>query len=174
MSTTLLTVTSVVGTAGEKRILVAALEEQRRAVLWKLEDLDDERLRQPLVPSGTSLLGIAKHLASVENGWFGRTFGRANEEVPDESLAEDPHAEWRIHPWETTEGVLAYYARARAASDAVVADLKLTDRGTDRHGAAVSLRWVLVHMVQETARHAGHADVLRELLDGRTGERPAS
>ncbi|GAB3604036.1 DinB family protein [Kineococcus gypseus] len=160
-------------TAGEKRILVAALEEQRRAVLWKLQDLDDERLRRPLVPSGTSLLGLAKHLASVEYGWLCRAFGREHDAVPAAAFEDDPRADWTVHPWETTEGVLAYYERARAAADASVAALKLTDRGTTADGTPVSLRWVLVHLVGETARHAGHADVLREQLDGRTGERPS-
>ncbi|NAZ85776.1 DinB family protein [Kineococcus indalonis] len=166
--------TSVLGTAGEKRILVAALEEQRQAVLWRLEGLDDERLRRPVVGSGASLLGLVKHLASLEYVWLGRVFERPSDEVPAEALAQDPQAEWRVHPWETAGGVLSYYERARAASDAVVAGLKLTDRGTAPGGDAVSLRWVLVHLVGLTAGHAGRADLAREQLDGRTGERPAA
>ena len=173
-ATTLLTVTSVLGTAGEKRILVAALEQQRQAVLWRLEGLDEERLHRPVAGSGASLLGLVKHLASLEYVWLGRAFGRPSDEVPAEVIADDPRAEWRVHPWETAEGVLSYYERARAASDAVVAELKLTDRGTGPDGEAVSLRWVLVHLVGLTAARAGRADVAREQLDGRTGERPGA
>ena len=162
--------TRVPHTAGEKPSLVASLQRHRDAVLWKLEDLDDEQLRRRVLPSETTLLGTVKHLASVEYGWFCSTFGRPGDEVPAAALQEDPQADWRIHPWETTEGVLSYYERARAASDEVVRELKLTERGTDRHGTTVTMRWVLIHMIEETARHAGHLDVVRELVDGRRGD----
>ncbi|GAB7190482.1 DinB family protein [Kineococcus sp. NUM-3379] len=156
--------------AGEKETLHAALDSHRDVVVWKLQGLDDEQLRRALTPSGTSLLGLVKHLASVEYGWFCTTFGRPSQEVRFEE--SDPDADWRVEPGESTEDVLAYYARARAAADAAVAELDLADTGTAWHGAPVSLRWVLVHMLEETARHAGHADVLRELLDGTTGDHP--
>ncbi|GAA0322698.1 DinB family protein [Kineococcus aurantiacus] len=159
-------------TAGEKPSLVASLQRHREAVLWKLEGLDDEQLRRRVVGSEITLLGTVKHLASVEYGWFCSTFGRPSDEVPSAVLDEDPQADWRIHPWETTEGVLAYYQRARAAADAAIRELKVTERGTAWHGETVTLRWVLLHMVEETARHAGHVDVLRELIDGRTGDHP--
>jgi uncharacterized damage-inducible protein DinB len=162
--------TLVPHTAGEKPSLVASLQRHREAVLWKLEDLDDEQLRRHVVGSGTTLLGTAKHLAHVEYSWFCSTFGRGGDEIPAQVLAEDPQADWRIHPWETTEGVLAYYARARAAADEAIAGLKTTERGTTADGTTVTLRWVLLHVIEETARHAGHVDVLRELVDGRTGD----
>ncbi|WP_432511672.1 DinB family protein [Kineococcus sp. SYSU DK001] len=157
-------------TAGEKPSLVASLQRHREAVLWKLEGLDDEQLRRRVVGSETTLLGTVKHLASTEYGWFCSTFGRPSDEIPSAVLDEDPQADWRIHPWETTEGVLAYYERARAAADEAIRELKTTERGTAWHGATVTLRWVLIHMIEETARHAGHVDVLRELVDGRTGD----
>ena len=161
-------------TAGEKPSLVASLQRHREVVLWKLEDLDDEQLRRPVVGSGTTLLGTAKHLASVEYRWFCSAFGRPSDEIPAEAVAEDPQAHWRIHPWETTEGVLAYYERARTAADEALRELKITERGTAPDGAVVTLRWALLHVIEETARHAGHLDVLRELVDGRTGDhRPA-
>ncbi|WP_432543243.1 DinB family protein [Kineococcus sp. SYSU DK002] len=157
-------------TAGEKPSLVASLQRHREAVLWKLEGLDDEQLRRQVVGSGATLLGTVKHLAHLEYGWFCSTFGRPGDEIPAAVLDEDPRADWRIHPWETTEGVLAYYERARAAADEAIRELKTTERGTAGNGATVTLRWVLIRAIEETARHAGHVDVLRELVDGRTGD----
>ncbi|WP_432548462.1 DinB family protein [Kineococcus sp. SYSU DK004] len=155
-------------TAGEKKTLTASLDRHRDALLWKLEDLDDEQVRRPVLPSGLSLLSLVKHLASVEYRWCCAAFGRPSRDVP--TPPEDPHADWRVHPWETREGVLAYYADARRDADAVLAELKVTDRGTTPDGEPVTLRRVLVQVVEEAARHAGRADVVRELIDGRTGE----
>lgn len=157
-------------TAGEKPSLVASLQRHREAVLWKLEGLDDEQLRRRVVGSEITLLGTVKHLANVEYGWFCSTFGRPTDEIPAHVLEEDPQADWRINPWETTEGVFAYYERARAAADEAIRALKTTERGRSWDGNTVTLRWVLLHVVEETARHAGHVDVLRELVDGRTGD----
>ena len=162
--------TVVPPTAGEKPSLVASLQRHREAVLWKLEDLDDEQLRRHLVGSGTTLLGTVKQLASAEYTWFCATFGRPSEHIPAEAFAQDPQADRRIHPWEATEGVLAYYAKARAAADAAIRELKITERGTTPDGTVVTLRWALLHAIEETARHAGRLDVLRELVDGRTGD----
>jgi uncharacterized damage-inducible protein DinB len=154
-------------TGGEKESLRASLDRHRDVVLWKLAGLDDERLRRPMTPSGTNLIGLVKHLASVEYGWFVATFGR---EV--EPLWFDPATEqdMSLTPDETTKQILAFYERARAAADRVIAELDLDETGTAWHGATVSLRWVLIHMIEETARHAGHMDILRELIDGATGD----
>lgn len=152
----------------EKESLHASLNGQRGAVLWKLEGLDDEQLRRPMTPSGTSVLGLIKHLAYVENGWFCETFGRPFEPEPFDT--DDSEADLRIEPHESTADILAYYERARTAADAVIDELDVDDTGTAWHGATVSMRWVLIHMVEEVARHAGHLDIVRELLDGRTGD----
>ncbi|MFD1826946.1 MULTISPECIES: DinB family protein [Mumia] len=154
-------------TGDEKESLYVALDRHRDAILWKIDGLSDDDLRRPIVPSGTTLLGMVKHLASVDYAWFCSTFGRESLEVPADE--DDWDADWRIEPWETTEGVLAYFAMARKAADEVIHDLDLTDTGTAWYGPTVSLRWVLIHMVEEYARHAGHADILRELVDGATG-----
>jgi uncharacterized damage-inducible protein DinB len=155
-------------TGGEKESLLAALERHRDAVLWKLEGLDDAALRRPMTPSGTSLLGMVKHLASVEYGWFCETFGREAEALPfDES---DPDADLRPEPDETVEDILAFYGRARTAANSVIDELDVEATGTAWFGDTVTMRWVLIHMVEETARHAGHADILRELIDGLTGD----
>ncbi|MFD2082750.1 Protein of unknown function [Actinopolymorpha cephalotaxi] len=158
-------------TGVEKESLHASLDRHRDAVLWKLDGLGDEQLRTPMVPSGSTMLGLVKHLASIEFGWFCETFGRPSEWIPWDP--EDWDADARIEPYETTAGVLAYYARARAAADAVIGDMDIEDvRPTPQglgSGQLVTLRWLLIHVLEDTARHAGHLDILRELIDGRTG-----
>ncbi len=155
-------------TGEEKESLHVSLDRHRDVVLWKLEGLDDEQLRRPMTPSGTSLLGLVKHLAAVEYGWFCDPFGRETEPLPfDEN---DENADLRVEPHETTADIVAFYARARAAADAVIKELDVNEVGKAWFGDTVSLRWVLIHMIEETARHAGHMDILRELIDGATGD----
>src|SRR5438045_7525504 len=96
-------------TGAEKESLKIALDRHREAILWKLEDVSDADLRRPMVPSGTSLLGLVKHLASVEYGWFCETFGRPSEVI--ETDESDPDADMRAAPEESTADILAYYAR---------------------------------------------------------------
>lgn len=155
-------------TGNEKETLHFSLDRHRDAVLWKLEGLDDEQLRKPMTPSGTNLIGLVKHLGSVEFGWFCDTFGRPSEALPFNE--DDPDYDMRAAPDESTDSILGYYARARKAADAAIQELNLDEVGTAWSGEEVSLRWVLVHMVEETARHAGHIDIVRELLDGATGD----
>lgn len=155
-------------TGGEKESLHVSLDRHRDVVLWKVEGPSDEQLRRPMTPSGTNLLGLVKHLGSVEYGWFCETFGRESESIPfDEG---NPDADMRAEPDETTAEILEYYRRARAAADRVIDELDLDDVGTAWFGETVSMRWVLIHMLEETARHAGHMDILRELIDGATGD----
>jgi uncharacterized damage-inducible protein DinB len=155
-------------TGAEKESLQVSLDRHRDAVLWKLEGLGDDDLRRPMVPSGTSLLGLVKHLAAVEYGWFCDTFGRDTEPLPFDE--DDPDADLRVRPEETTGEVLAFYGRARAAADQAIAELDVEDTGTAWFGEAVTMRWALIHMIEETARHAGHVDILRELIDGMAGD----
>jgi uncharacterized damage-inducible protein DinB len=146
-----------------------SLDRHRDVVLWKVRGLDDEQLRRPMTPSGTTLLGLVKHLAWVDSGWFCDTFGHEIETLP--SISEDDEdSDLRISADETTEDILGYYARARAASDKVIDELDVDALGTAWFGEQVSMRWVLIHMIEETARHAGHVDILRELIDGMTGD----
>jgi uncharacterized damage-inducible protein DinB len=159
-------------TGGEKESLHASLNRHRDAVVWKLDGLDDEALRRDMTPSGTNLLGLVKHLAAVEYGWFCETFGRPTEPLPFDE--DDENADLRVEQDESTADILAFYERARAAADQVIDELDVDDEGTAWFGDAVSLRWVLIHMSEETARHAGHVDIVRELIDGTTGDhRPA-
>ncbi len=161
-------------TGSEKECLHASLNRHRDAVLWKLEGLTDEQLRRPMVPTGTNLLGLVKHLASIEFGWFCSTFGRPSEWIPWDP--EDGDADARVAPHETTADILAYYARARAAADKVIEEVDINHVHATVPGLwtgdEVSLRWLLIHVLEDTARHGGHMDILRELIDGSTGDRP--
>jgi uncharacterized damage-inducible protein DinB len=155
-------------TGDEKASLLAALERHRDVLVWKLEGLDEEQARRAMVPSGSSLLGLVKHVAAVDYEWFCSTFGRDTEPLPFED--DDPEADFRVSPGESVADILAFYARARAASNAVIEEVGLEETGRAWFGEDVTLRWVLVHMLEETARHAGHMDILRELIDGATGD----
>jgi uncharacterized damage-inducible protein DinB len=152
----------------EKTSLHVSLDRHRDVVTWKVSGLDDEQLRRPMTPTGTNLLGMVQHLAAVEYGWFCEPFGRPIEPLPFDEA--DPESEMRIAPELSTADVLAYYDRARRGADAVIDELGLETLGDAWFGEQVSMRWVLVHMVEETARHAGHMDIIRELIDGATGD----
>ena len=156
--------------AGEAETVSGFLDFQRATLLWKLEGLDDEQLRRAMVPSGTSLLGIVKHLAYVERGWFQRVW--AGQEITVPWTEEDPDADWRIEPDETTQDVLALYEGECARSREIVAAASSLDEAVvhPRWKEELSRRWILAHMIEETARHVGHADILREQLDGAVGE----
>lgn len=155
-------------TGDEKSSLRASLDRHRDVVLWKIDGLDDDQLRRPMTPSGTSMLGLVKHLAAVEYSWFCLTFDRPTEPLPFED--DDPDADLRVEAGESTADVIAFYRRARTACDAVITELDLAATGTSQSGVQVSMRWVLIHMIEETARHVGHLDIVRELLDGATGD----
>ena len=157
-------------TGDEGPMVVSILNKQREVMLWKLDGLNDEELRRPMTPSGTNLLGLVKHLAAVEYGWFCTTFGRSTEPLPFDDNDED--ADLRVNQDESTEDILAFYRRACDAADLAMSEIGLDGEGTAWFGDTVSMRWVILHMIEETARHAGHADILREMLDGTTGYRP--
>jgi uncharacterized damage-inducible protein DinB len=154
----------------ETETLAGFLDYHRATLLWKLEGLDDEQLRRAMVPSGTSLLGLVKHLAYVERSWFQGVW--AGQEVSFPWTREDPDADWRIEPDETTGDVLALYDGECDRSREIVAVASSLDEAVvhPRWKEEVSRRWILVHMIEETARHNGHVDLLREAIDGVTGE----
>lgn len=151
------------------------LKEGREAVLWKLDGLSEYDARRPLVPTGTNLLGLVKHLASTEFGYFGATFGRpsADDQPFDEA---DPNADMVALPGESREFITGLYRKAWAHSDATIEALALDATGRvpwwPAERGEVTLHRVLVHMTEETARHAGQMDIMRELIDGSAGMRP--
>jgi uncharacterized damage-inducible protein DinB len=152
----------------ETGTLAGFLDFHRATLLWKIEGLDDEQLRRPMVPSGTSLLGMVKHLAYVERWWFQQVWGGREATYP--FTDEDPDADWRVEPSETTADILALYRGECDASREIVAAASSLDEVAHHPRRKLSRRWILVHMIEETARHNGQADILREQLDGVTGE----
>jgi uncharacterized damage-inducible protein DinB len=158
-------------TGPEKETLEEFLDYHRDTLLWKISGLSDHDLRQRMVPSGTSLLGIVKHLGFVEQNWF---FGFAGMEyeTPVPWTDEDPDADFRIEPHETTKAILDFYGAKCAMSRQIVAAASLDDISKRKEvppEGPPTLRWILIHMIEETARHNGHADILREQIDGATG-----
>ena len=154
--------------ADEKTTLTAFLDYHRATLLWKIDGVGDDDLRRPMVPSGTSLLGLVKHLAYVEQGWFQRTF--AGEDVTVPWTDDDPDADFRSEPDETTAQIVEFYERSCARSREIVAAAPLEQQAARARRPETTLRWIVVHMIEETARHNGHADILREMIDGVTGE----
>jgi uncharacterized damage-inducible protein DinB len=150
------------------------LQSGRDALLWKLEGLGEYDVRRPMTPTGTNLLGLLKHLAYVEMGYFGPTFGRPVPEV-EPWLTDDvePNADMWATPDESRDDVLALYLRAWAVTTATVEQLPLDATGTvpwwPPERKSVTLHQILVHVIAETHRHAGHADIVRELVDGASG-----
>jgi hypothetical protein len=153
------------------------LQVGRDALLWKLDGLNEHDARRPLVPTGTNLLGLVKHMASVELGYFGECFDRPHGEVlPWFGDDAETNADMWAAPEEARDDIIALYHRAWAHSDATIRALDLDSVGLvswwppDRN--AVTLHRILVHVATETHRHAGHADIVRELIDGSAGLRP--
>ena len=147
--------------AGERDTQLAFLRYLRVGVDRKLEGLSDDDARRALVPSGTTLLGLAKHLAFVEVYWAQRRFLGAQITTDGDgfALADD----------DTVASVRRAYAEAARRTDDIVEACDDLDRPLARGSHGLTLRWMLAHLVEETGRHAGHADILRELLDGATG-----
>src|SRR5512133_663576 len=162
--------TELVRTADERTMLEAFLDYYREAVVRKVRGLSEQDARRRLVGSATTPGGIVKHLRWVELNWFQRVLaGRPAADLPAPPWTdEDPDADFRLEPDETLEQIIAEYERECARSRDTASALSLEDTGQHRRLGTVSLRWVYVHMIEETARHAGHADILRELIDGST------
>ncbi len=146
--------------AGETAVLQGCLDRLRDAVVAKVRGVPDPQVRTAGVPSGTSLLGLVQHLTAVEAFYF---------------LGAEPSswpATWRPAPEQSPDEVLAAYRETIRRADQVIGsctDLTVAAPRVPRRTSAPSMRWALVHMIEETGRHAGHADILREQIDGATG-----
>jgi uncharacterized damage-inducible protein DinB len=152
------------------------LQVARETLLWKLEGLDEYDVRRPLVPTGTNLLGLVKHVASVEAGYLGDVFGRPfPQRFPWFDEDAEPNADLWATPDESRDDIVGLYHRVWEHSDATVAALELDATGEvpwwPPGQREVSLHRVLVHITTETHRHAGHADIVREMIDGAVGLR---
>jgi uncharacterized damage-inducible protein DinB len=152
------------------------LQAARDALVWKLDGLSEYDVRRPLTATGTNLLGLIKHLAGVELGYFGDTFGRPfDEELP--WLRDDavPNADMWATADESREQIVGLYRRVWSHADATIDALELDAPGHvpwwPAERSEVTLHRILVHVIAETNRHAGHADIVRELIDGAAGLR---
>lgn len=155
----------------EKAALAEVLDTYRRIVVWKVKGLSRDDAVKPIVSSGTSVLGIVKHLAYVERWWFQAVLARREVEFP--WTEEDPDADWRIADDETVQDIIDLYERECAISRDVLAEVSLNAE-YPRRDKTDTARQIILHMIEEIARHVGHMDILRELIDGQTGWGPGT
>jgi hypothetical protein len=146
---------------GERETLRALLQYQRDSLVRKVSGVDHDAARRPLVDSGTSLLWLIKHVSHAETVWIVDRFAGEDDVVLDDT----------VQPTDTLGSAVDAYRATWARVDAIVSAAPTLEEPCRRigQGAPVNLRWVLTHLLEETARHAGHADILRELIDGSTG-----
>jgi hypothetical protein len=156
-------------TGGERGQLNGFLDYLRDTIVYKSKGLTDEQASRSTLPSPLlTAAGIVKHLRWVEAYWFETVLLGKQDRAP--YSAEDPDADWRVETGETISGLLNDYAAQCEVSREIVTGLEFDHEVPFRDKGTVSVRWVLIHMIEETGRHAGHLDVVRELLDGLTGE----
>jgi uncharacterized damage-inducible protein DinB len=162
---------------GERDMLEAWLDYHRATLLWKCEGLSDEQLRQRAVaPSSMSLLGIVRHMAEVERWWFRVVLRGEKIDMLYCDHTDRRDADWdEVDTADVTETFATFNeecaaARANVAATASLDDVGEIPPGRDPRGHQVSLRWLVTHMIEEYARHNGHADILREQIDGQTGD----
>ncbi|MFD7700069.1 DinB family protein [Streptomyces caelestis] len=151
------------------------LQEARDALLWKLDGLPEYDVRRPMTPTGTNLLGLVKHAAGVELGYLGDTFGRpSGEPLPWLADGAEPNGDMWATAEESREDIVGLYRRAWAHADATIEALPLDTTGRvpwwPDGRDELTLHHAVVRVIADTHRHAGHADILRELLDGAAGE----
>jgi Protein of unknown function (DUF664) len=154
----------------ERDLLNGFLDWYRAVVENKVSGLAFKDATRVMTPTGLSPLGIVKHLGDVEQSWFRHRFAAEEVELPGD---DDFHAAFNIEKGETCALVLAFYRESAAHSRRIVSSSSLDALSAgDTHPVygRVSLRWIMVHMLEETARHAGHLDIMREQIDGRTGD----
>jgi hypothetical protein len=157
--------------ADERTMLNDWLEYHRATLAWKCAGLRDDELRRRAVePSTMSLLGLVRHMGEVERNWFRRVLAR--EDAPGRYFdADNPDGDFDdVDTADVAEGFEYWRAECENARAVEHSFASLDDCGRHRRHGAVSLRWVLVHMIEEYARHNGHADLLRERIDGATGD----
>lgn len=161
----------------EKDTLQRYLRNQRADLLSKLDGLDEYDVRRPMTPTGTNLLGLVKHVASVELGYLTDVFGRpTGRELPWFADGAEPDADFWAPAEQTRDEIVELHQFAAAKSDETIAALPLDAPGQvpwwPPERRDVTLRQILVHVSVETARHTGHADIVRELIDSTAGMRP--
>lgn len=161
-------VTEAAHQGDERTTLLGFLQHQRDLVAWKVREASDEVLRPVSTPTGLTLHGLVRHLEHVERSWLREDFA-GEDDLPYAWTDEDPDGELHVPPDITMAQLLADYAEESRRCDAVIAAASL-DAVSVRRG--FSLRWILLHLIEETSRHLGHIDLLREQADGSVGDEP--
>lgn len=160
----------------ERTMLAGFLDYHRLTLVWKASGLTQAQLAQPLPSSSLTIGGLVKHMALVEDSWFTERFAGQPMPAPFADVDWDADPDWEHHSAadDTPEWLLQRYAEACDRSRSVVAAAASLDElavaGQNQAGEPFTLRWILFHMIEETARHNGHVDLLREAIDGLTGE----
>jgi hypothetical protein len=154
--------------SGEREVLATFLDFHRSVIVNKASGLDDHAVRRQLVPSPTTLAGVVRHLIGVERDWFQAVLDqRAPQTLPANSIGGEDS--WVLGPDDSITALIGEYQQVCQQSRQVAARFDLDDTVPHPRLGRVSLRWVYLHLIDETARHAGHMDILRELTDGATG-----
>jgi uncharacterized protein DUF664 len=153
--------------ADERATLDGWLDYHRRTLLWKCDGLSDDQLRsRSIPPSDLSLIGLVRHMAEVERGWFGDYFGLDTSELY--CTKKHPAGDFEVDDADVAADLKTYRAEIDAIRTAAP-EFDLDDVTSTPNGQRIGLRWVYTHMIEEYARHNGHADLLREAIDGATG-----
>jgi len=160
-------VSGPVGTGPERVVLEAMLDENRESLVECVDGLSEDDARQALVPSLTTPLGVLKHVACAERSWFQRRLAALPESEWD-GYAYGDEPSWSLAETDTVASVIEELQRAASRSREIAAAYDLDHTIEHDVMGTLSLRWIYLHMIEEVARHAGHADILREQIDGKT------
>jgi len=155
-------------TGSERQVLEAFLDFHRQVLVSKVDGISENEARRRRVPSKTTLAGLIKHMIGVERGWFQEVLGGRNPEDIGPNVGGGDES-WDLAENETVSSLIKEYERTCEQSRQTAARFALDDAVPEPDMGQVSLRWIYVHMIEETARHVGHADILREQTDGAAG-----
>ncbi|MEV0617505.1 DinB family protein [Nonomuraea sp. NPDC050404] len=158
----------LVSSGTEREVLEAFLDCQRRQIKARIAGVSEADSRRRIVPSMTTLAGLIKHLTAVERNWFQRQLAQRDPaDIPGNSRGDGQS--WELSPNDTLDSLIAEYDTVCEENRRIAARFTPDDAVPSERLGEVSLRWIYAHMIEETAQHAGHADILRELIDGATG-----
>jgi len=155
-------------TGSERQVLEAFLDFHRQVLVSKVDGISEDQARHRRVPSKTTLAGLIKHMTGVERGWFQEVLGGPNPADIGPNVGGGDES-WDLDENETVSSLIKEYEQTCEQSRRTAAEFALEDAVPEPDLGQVSLRWIYVHMIEETARHVGHADILREQTDGASG-----
>ena len=164
-------VTSPASEADERTTLMGFLQRQRDLIVWKVSDASDETLASVRTESGLTMHGVVRHLENVERGWF-RDFFAGETDLRFDGTEEDPEGDFRAEGVPIADLITAYAAETARCDTVIQAAPSFDSLAKGSEAGTCSLRWIVLHMIEETGRHVGHLDLLREQADGAVGEDP--